>query len=110
MVYLTGRDAAMRPGTLGALGALGFPLPDVDGVDLILKPRFDVPDLEFKTEALARVAAIGEVAGSFDNEPAHVNFFYAAAPKSKTVFLDTKHSGKPVVPHPEIPWIKNFLR
>lgn len=110
VVYLTGRDEAMRSGTLSALSGHAFPIPDDDSVVLILKPRFDTPDVQFKAEALKRLAAMGHVAGSFENEPAHINLFQAAFPKARHIFLDTRHSGKPVTPHPAIPWIKDFRR
>lgn len=110
VVYLTGRDETMREGTMDALGQRGFPVPDAKDIVLILKPRFETPDLEYKTAAIERLRSMGEVLGNFDNEPAHVNIFREAFPKSRTIFVDTKHSGKPVAPHPSIPWIKNFRR
>ncbi len=110
LVYLTGRDESMKEGTMVALGAHGFPVPNGAGVTLILKPRFETPDLEFKNEALRRLQAMGTVAGSFENEPSHINLFQAAFPKGRNVFVDTKHSGKPVAPHASVPWIKDFRR
>lgn len=110
VVYMTGRDEKMRAGTVAALAAHGFPAPGAAGVALMLKPHFDMPDAEFKDQALKRLADMGQVMGSFENEPTHLNLFYAAFPKARHVFLDTKHSGKPVTPHPLAPWIKDFRR
>ncbi len=109
-VYMTGRDEGMRSGTLEALSRRGFPPPDGEKAFLILKPRFETPDLEFKTEALRRLGGMGRVAGGFENEPAHVNLLREAFPDSRMVFVDTRHSGKPVRPLPQIPWIKDFRR
>lgn len=110
VVYMTGRDVGMREGTVHALARHGFPLPDGRRVRLILKPRFDAPDLEFKTAALRELDDLGEVAGAFENEPAHINLFHGAFPSAVNVFVDTKHSGKPIVPHPAVPWIGDFRR
>lgn len=110
VAYMTGRDETMREGTLSALARHGFPVPDGRGAELVLKPRFDTPDLEFKAEALRGLAVSGIVAGGFENEPAHINLFYEAFPGARMVFVDTRHSGKPVSPHPAIPWIRDFLR
>lgn len=110
VVYLTGRDEAMREGTLANLRSHGFPTPDAKDVHLMLKPRFDTPDHEFKDEAISRIKKMGRLAGSFENEPTHINLFHAAFPTGRHIFVDTKHSGKPVVPHPSLPWIKDFRR
>lgn len=110
VVYMTGRDEKMRAGTEAALAAHGFPVPGGAGVTLMLKPHFDTPDAEFKDQALKRLADMGCVVGSFENEPTHLNLFWAAFPDACHVFLDTKHSGKPVTPHPSAPWIKDFRR
>lgn len=110
LAYLTGRDEAMREGTLSALRRHGFPLPDELETFLLLKPRFDAPDLEFKQAALRRVAALGEAAGGFENEPAHVNLFQETFPPALMVLVETKHSGKPIEPLPAILRIRDFLR
>ncbi len=110
VVYMTGRDVTMRDGTVHALERHGFPLPDAETTRLILKPRFDTPDLEFKTSALRELEALGEVVGAFENEPSHINLFHGAFPSAVNVFVDTKHSGKPVSPHPALPWIRDFRR
>jgi hypothetical protein len=105
IVYMTGRDETMRAGTEESLARHGFPKHE-----LVLKPRFDTPDLEFKTQALARLHKEGSVEGAFENEPAHVNLFQAAFPTALMFFVETKHSGKPIEPHPAAARIKHFLR
>lgn len=107
VVYLTGRDESMRDGTERSLARHAFPSAETT---LILKPRFDTPDLAFKTEALARLPALGSVTGAFENEPLHVNLFHAAFPDALMYLLETKHSGKPVAPHPSALRLKDFRR
>ncbi|MFI5348311.1 MAG: hypothetical protein ACHQ2Z_02100 [Elusimicrobiota bacterium] len=110
IVYVTGRDEAMREGTERSFTRHGFPEPDEKSVRLILKPAFEAPDLAFKTEVVARLKTMGRVAASFENEPTHINMFRDAFPEAKHFLLDTKHSGKPVIPHPEVLKIGDFRR
>ena len=109
-VYFTGRDEAMREGTLKSLARHGFPMPDkgADAPRLVLKPRFETPDLAYKAEGLERLVREGSVEAGFENEPAHVNLFAERCPEAAMVFLDTKHSGKPVPVNAGIPAIKDF--
>ena len=109
-IYMTGRDEGMREGTEAALARHGFPAADGKSASLILKPRFDAPDLAFKTEALAKLKELGRVAGSFENEPAHINLFRDTFPQARHFLLETKHSGKPILPHPDVHRIKDFRR
>ncbi len=108
--YLTGRDESMRAATETSLLRRGFPAPDGTSVALVLKPRFDALDLAFKNEALTRIAGMGTVVGSFENEPAHVNLFIERFRQGRHFLLETKHSGKPIAPRAETLRIKNFLR
>jgi hypothetical protein len=108
LVYLTGRDEAMRVGTLAALAENGLPLPDAENVHLMLKPSFEMADAAFKLEALRKVSELGEVVAAFENEPAHVNMFRDAFPSSTTVLLDTRHAGKPIEPYADIPKVPDF--
>jgi hypothetical protein len=107
LIYMTGRDEAMREGTERSLTGHSFPRA---GTELVLKPTFETPDLEFKTKALAELPRHGRVRGAFENEPAHVNMFQAAFPDALMYFLETRHSGKPVVPHASARRIKDFRR
>ncbi len=108
--YMTGRDEGMREGTEASLLKHRFPEPDGTGAALVLKPRFDTPDFAFKNEALHKIGELGTVAGSFENEPAHVNLFIERFPEGKHFLLETKHSGKPVEPHAATIRIKDFRR
>lgn len=110
IVYVTGRDEGMRDGTEKSFARHGFPEPDGDGVKLVLKPRFDTPDAAFKAEVLVRLASMGTVAASFENEPLHINLFREAFPKGRHFLLETKHSGKPVIPHADVLRIRDFRR
>lgn len=109
-VYFTGRDEAMREGTLKSLSRHGFPVPNGggDAPRLVLKPRFEMPDLAYKAEGLERIVTEGSVEAGFENEPAHVNLFAERCPEAAMVFLDTKHSGKPVPVKPGVPSITDF--
>ena len=109
LVYLTGRDEAMRPGTEISLRRHGFPEPGGPAARLVLKPTFDAADLAFKSEALGRIAGWGPVAAGFENEPAHVNLFADRFPEGRMVLVETKHSGKPVQPYPAVGRIRDFL-
>lgn len=108
-VYMTGRDEGMRAGTETSLKKHGFILDDKSG-RLFLKSRFDTPDVEFKAQCVAKLKEMGLVTGTFENEPAHVNLFAAGFPRARHFLLDTKHSGKPVVPHPAAHRIRDFRR
>ena len=108
-VYMTGRDEGMREGTEGSLRKHGFAL-DGRKARLFLKPKFDTPDVAFKTECVAKLKEMGRVTGTFENEPAHVNLFAEGFPQARHFLLETKHSGKPVVPHPSTHRIRHFGR
>ena len=77
----------------------GFPRPDKEEALLLLKPRFDSPDLEYKTGSIRYLETLGPVAGAFENEPAHINLFCEAFPTAHSIFVDSKHSGRPVAQH-----------
>jgi len=110
VVYVTGRDERMREGTENSFVNHGFPQPDGKSVRLMLKPKFDTPDHAFKSETLVVLGKLGRVAASFENEPTHINMFREAFPKGKHFLLETKHSGRPVIPHADVVRIKDFRR
>ena len=110
VVYVTGRDERMREGTKKSNKNHGFPQPDGKGVRLMLKPKFDTPDHAFKSETLVVLGKLGRVAASFENEPTHINMFREAFPEGKHFLLETKHSGRPVIPHADVVKIKDFRR
>lgn len=109
--YFTGRDETMREGTVKNLARHGFPLPgkgDEGPALLVLKPKFETPDLEFKARGLSHLGTLGSVEAGFENEPAHINLFDDHFPKATHVFVDTKHSGKPITPKAHIAVIQDF--
>ena len=110
LVYVTGRDERMREGTEMSFVNHGFPQPDGKSVKLMLKPRFDTPDQAFKSEILGVLAKLGRVAASFENEPTHINMFREAFPDGRHFLLETKHSGRPVIPHADVLKIRDFRR
>lgn len=115
VLYLTGRDDAMRPGTLAALEKWDFPLPHKmpwkDRVKLEMKPSFELEDLSFKVEAVRRLTEDGgaDVVAVFENEPSYLNAMLAGVPEMKPVLLDTLHSHRAAVPHPSVLAVPHFL-
>jgi len=92
IVYLTGRDLPqMGVGTFGSLRAHGFPI-GVCGTELVLKPEARMLDLEFKRGEAPKLARVGDVVASFDNEPENCNLFRAHYPEAESVFVDTQHA------------------
>jgi hypothetical protein len=95
VVYLTGRDLSnMALGSFASLRDLGFPI-GIIGTELVVKPRFETPDVVFKRAVAPDLARLGTVVAAFDNEPANVHVFLEAHPLSQGVFLDTQHAPDP---------------
>lgn len=95
VVYLTGRDLSnMALGSFASLRDLGFPI-GVIGTELVVKPRFEMPDLTFKRSVAPELSRLGTVVATFDNEPANVGAFLEAYPSSLGVFLDTQCAPDP---------------
>jgi len=109
LVYLTGRDLpGMGLGTFGSLRDNGFPIGMV-GTELVLKPRFDMPDAEFKRFEAPRLARIGAVVASFDNEPENCNLFVSHFPDADSVLVDTQHlDGAPAL-DPKVSVVGDFV-
>jgi hypothetical protein len=120
IVYMTGRDIPrMGKGTKENLIRNHFPVKrnflmnllgrsDETAV-LILKPDAKEDDLVFKESQYANIAAMGEVVGAFENEPANINSMANAFPHAAAIFLDTIHSPKPDVPEDRVEWVENFV-
>jgi hypothetical protein len=109
VAYCTGRHEPMRAGTVESFVRLGFPVPGAR-VQLLMKPVFELPDDDWKTEAYARLRQIGSVVGVFDNEPTHVNGYRAGFPDATVVHLATDDSGRPVPLSAGIVSIRDFRR
>jgi hypothetical protein len=95
IAYVTGRPEPMRPGTVTAMMRCGLPAPG-RGVHLLMKPSPALVDDDWKRDAHAAVAALGEVVAAFDNEPMHVNDYRRAFPRAAIVHVATDHSGREV--------------
>jgi len=109
IVYLTGRDTPrMGEGTKENLVSNHFPT-NPEQVVLMMKPDLSQDDLKFKESQYANVAAMGEVIGAFENEPANINSMANAFPTAAAIFLDTIHSPKPDVPEARVDWVENFV-
>lgn len=95
VVYLTGRDLPnMALGSFASLRDLGFPI-GVIGTELVVKPRFETPDVDFKRAVAPDLSRLGTVVAAFDNEPANVHVFLEAHPSTLGVFLDTQYAPDP---------------
>lgn len=108
VVYCTGRNESLRPGTELSLATVGYPAPDGKKVQLWMKADKKLKDDEFKQLEFPKIAKLGAVVAAFDNEPRLINIAKRHFPGAKIVFLDTKHSGAPVKPEPGITWVKDF--
>jgi hypothetical protein len=109
LVYLTGRDLPqMGVGTFGSLRALGFPI-GVCGTELVLKPISTMNDYEFKRFEAPKLARVGRVIASFDNEPANCNVFLEQFPDAESVLMDTQHAGSPPPLLPGVKVIGDFV-
>jgi phosphoglycolate phosphatase-like HAD superfamily hydrolase len=108
LVYLTGRDEGMRPGTEEALRRFAFPF-DAPRTGLVMKPDAQADDTTFKEGALAAISELGRVVLYLDNEPANVNVFTRVHPEALVVFVETDHSPRPDEPDPRLPWLRSFL-
>ena len=107
VVYLTGRDHGMRLGTEESLLACGFPYQK-ERTLLITKESFEQDDTEYKIQALHTIRELGEPVLFVDNEPSNVNAFKGQCPDALTVFIETDHSPRDIVPNQDIPWIRSF--
>jgi hypothetical protein len=108
VVYLTGRDLAnMALGSFASLRDLGFPIGLI-GTELVVKPRVETPDVEFKRTVAPQLARLGTLVAAFDNEPANVHAFLEAHPESVAVFLDTQYAPDPPPLDPRVAVIHAF--
>lgn len=110
LAYVSGRPLTMAPGTRESFRAHGFPLPDERTVHLLLKPRRELRDDDWKVEAAGLVDRLGPVVVAFDNEPLHVNGYAERWPEAMVVHVDTDDSGRPVEVMGRIPSIGDFRR
>jgi FMN phosphatase YigB (HAD superfamily) len=91
LVYLTGRDLPlMGIGSFRSLRDHGFPI-GVPGTELVCKPDAAMPDEAFKRLEAPKLARVGEIVASFDNEPANCNTILAQNPGCESILVDTQH-------------------
>lgn len=90
VIYLTGRDVpGMILGTTRSLRNWGFPI-GVAGTELILKPRFDMPDPEFKAAAIRSINLhCPKVIATFENEAKNSLAFREIWPDALHLLLET---------------------
>lgn len=95
LAYFTGRDLPnMALGSLASLRDRGFPV-GVPGTELVLKPDFETPDLDFKRAVTPQLERIGRVVATFDNEPGNCNVFHEFFPEATHFLLLTQHAPNP---------------
>lgn len=110
VVYLTGRDSPnMLLGTAQSLRDHGFPVGVAHSV-MLLKPAFEIADIEFKTDAIGFIRTLGSVVGAFDNEPINCNLFAETFPGCCSVLMETAMAPNPPALHASVGAITNFER
>jgi hypothetical protein len=93
VVYLTGRDVPqMSFGTYDQLKRHGLPI-EQDRTRLILKPRRNMHDVEFKSQAVKTAMEWGTVVANFENEPKNlVAMSQVLPPDAMNIFIQTVSS------------------
>jgi hypothetical protein len=110
LVYLTGRDLPlMGIGSFRSLRDHGFPI-GVPGTELVLKPDAAMADEAFKRLEAPKLARVGSIVASFDNEPGNCNTILAQNPHCLSVLVDTQHLPGAPPPDPAVPVIADFRR
>ena len=109
VAYCTGRHEAMRHGTQISLGALSFPIPSGERVQLIMKPTFEQTDDAWKREVFLWLDKLGVVTAAFDNEPMHINSYRQHYGDAHCVHVDTDHSGRDVKLLDHVVSVKDFV-
>ena len=106
--YLTGRPADMVEGTLSVLRGAGFPVLRGRGL-LHMKPTHTLSDRRFKERATADVHALcGQVAATFENEPAHAATYLRAFPGAQHFLVGDVRSPDAPPPDPALVCIESF--
>lgn len=108
LVYLTGRDFPnMGEGTLAAMKRDGFPV-DHERIVPMLKPDASMNDKRFKEEAMSRIASLGTLVASFENEPANLVAMQKTLPNALHVFVETVSSDHACLPGKNLYKIRGF--
>ncbi len=99
IAYLTGRDApGMEKGTRQALARDGFPVPGEKDVHLFMKPAREGDDFLYKMNEVDKIARLGEIIASFENEPKNFIGICQKLPNAIHVFVDSVCSDHPALP------------
>jgi predicted secreted acid phosphatase len=106
--YVTGRHEPMRDGTVLSFKREGFPIPDGEAIQLIMKPSLDEHDDDYKDRTYAQLRDAGRVLAAFDNEPTHINGYQEAFPDALNIHLATDHSLRGIQVLEDIPSIRDF--
>ena len=106
--YVTGRHEPMRRGTVACFEQTGFPVPDGDRIELLMKPDLDEHDDSYKVRSHNMLRERGLLLAAFDNEPAHINGYLESFPDAIHVHLATDHSPRDIPVMPGIPSIADF--
>jgi hypothetical protein len=94
LAYLTGRHVdGMEKGTRRSFIDHGLPAGPEE--IFFFKPDFAMSDQRFKASVRERIASMGTLVVSIDNEPANANLFHEAFPEALVVWLDTVTSPDP---------------
>jgi hypothetical protein len=110
IVYLTGRDLPnMALGSFASLRDLGFPI-GVIGTELVVKPAFEMDDIDYKRGVAPSLSRLGRVIAAFDNEPGNCNLFVEHHPACAAVLLDTLCAPDPPALDPKVKVIHSFER
>jgi hypothetical protein len=92
IVYLTGRPApTMLQGTVRSLQRCGFPV-GLPRTQLVLKPRADLRDGDYKAPVFQEIARAGEVVATFENEPGNINAMRRALPSARAFYVHTNYA------------------
>lgn len=108
IIYLTGRDLpGMGEGTKASLKNHGFPW-DTERTKLMMKEDPQEADFEFKTNALKKIAQLGTVVASFENELKNLNQMAETFPEALMYWRDTLYLPDPPPPHHSVRTMKSF--
>lgn len=110
LAYLTGRDApGMEKGTREALARDGFPMPTGRNVHLYMKPAREGDDYLYKMGEIEKIAKLGDVIASFENEPKNFIGICHRFPEAIHVFVDSVCSDHPALPAEEAYLLESWL-
>jgi hypothetical protein len=108
IVYLTGRDEpGMGEGTRRNLVRDGFPW-ERERTHLLLKPVFELSDVEHKQRAAEYIRRHGTLVASFENEPRNLVALHELFPEAMHVFMDTVCSDHGAMPRHGLYRIRGF--